>query len=197
LRPLNTSSTEIAAPIEGSRSDCHHPDGTNADADSGNGSRRRLGQLDMNAPHDVDTCIRFANDVAIHDIFWLEELLHWYLQPADYVTVANASPIPLAHGEREWHRFTVRDFIDSGAIRFVQFDCTRHGGFSEALRIARHAAEKDVLVAPHSASHLQAHIVSALGDAAFGAESSGDDRNHPVHHRIFEGALSMTRGVCT
>ena len=81
--------------------------------------------LDMNAPYDVAGCIRFAKAVAPYDIFWLEEPLHWYLQPADYVRLAAASPIPLAHGEREWHRYTVRDFIDSGAIRFVQFDSTR------------------------------------------------------------------------
>ena len=54
----------------------------------------------------------------------------------------------------------------------MQFDCTRYGGFSEALRIARHAQEKGVLIAPHSAAHIQAHIASAFGDAAFGAESS-------------------------
>jgi L-alanine-DL-glutamate epimerase-like enolase superfamily enzyme len=143
--------------------------------------------LDLNAPYDVDTCICFAHEVAKYDIFWLEEPLHWYLQPPDYVTLAKAIPMPLAHGEREWHRFTVRDFIDAGAIRFVQFDCTRYAGFSEALRIARHAQEKGVLVAPHSAAHIQAHLASALGDDAFGAESSGDDRNHPIHHRIFHG----------
>lgn len=143
--------------------------------------------LDLNAPYDVATCIRYANAVAPYDIYWLEEPLHWYLQPPDYVTLAKAVPMPLAHGEREWHRFTVRDFIDCGAIRFVQFDCTRYAGFSEALRIARHAAAKGVLVAPHSAAHIQAHLASALGDAAFGAESSGDDRNHPIHHRIFHG----------
>ena len=67
--------------------------------------------LDMNAPYDVEECIRFAHDVAQHDIYWLEEPLHWYLQPADYVKLAEAIPIPLAHGEREWHRFTMRDFI--------------------------------------------------------------------------------------
>ena len=78
--------------------------------------------LDMNAPYDVEGCIRFAAAVAPYDILWLEEPLHWYLQPADYVRLAAASPIPLAHGEREWHRYTVRDFIDSGAIRYVQFD---------------------------------------------------------------------------
>jgi L-alanine-DL-glutamate epimerase-like enolase superfamily enzyme len=150
--------------------------------------------LDMNAPYDVETCIRFANEVAEHDIYWLEEPLHWYLQPADYVTLARSIPIPLAHGEREWHRFTVRDFIDAGAIRFVQFDCTRYAGFTEALRIARHAQEKGVLVAPHSAAHIQAHIASAFGDAAFGAESSGDDRNHPIHHRIFRGGAEHRAG---
>jgi L-alanine-DL-glutamate epimerase-like enolase superfamily enzyme len=150
--------------------------------------------LDMNAPHDVDTCIRFAHDVAPHDIYWLEEPLHWYLQPPDYVTLAKAISIPLAHGEREWHRFTVRDFIDSGAIRFIQFDCTRYAGFSEALRIGRHAQAKGVLIAPHSAAHIQAHIVSAFGEAAFGAESSGDDRNHPIHHRIFRAGATHKGG---
>jgi L-alanine-DL-glutamate epimerase-like enolase superfamily enzyme len=149
--------------------------------------------LDMNA-HDVETSIRFAHEVAKHDIYWLEEPLHWYLQPPDYVTLAKAIPIPLAHGEREWHRFTVRDFIDAGAIRFVQFDCTRYAGFSEALRIARHAQMKNVLIAPHSAAHIQAHIASAFGDAAFGAESSGDERDHPIHHRIFHGGAEHRGG---
>jgi L-alanine-DL-glutamate epimerase-like enolase superfamily enzyme len=150
--------------------------------------------LDMNAPHDVDTSIRFAREVAKYDIYWLEEPLHWHLQPLDYVALAKAIPMPLAHGEREWHRFTVRDFIDSGAIGFVQFDCTRYAGFSEALRIARHAKDKGVLIAPHSAAHIQAHIASAFGDAAFGAESSGDDRNHPIHHRIFHGGAAHRGG---
>jgi len=150
--------------------------------------------LDLNAPYDVDSCIRFAGEVAPYDIYWLEEPLHWYLQPPDYVTLAKAIPIPLAHGEREWHRFTVRDFIDAGAIGFVQFDCTRYAGFSEALRIARHARDKGVLIAPHSAAHIQAHIVSAFGAAAFGAESSGDHRNHPIHHRIFGGGAAAKGG---
>lgn len=150
--------------------------------------------LDLNAPYDVETCIRFVRQVAEVGVYWLEEPLHWYLQPADFVALAEASSIPLAHGEREWHRYTVRDFIDSGAIRFVQFDCTRYAGFSEALRIAHHARSKGVLVAPHSAAHIQAHLASAFGDAAFGAESSGDDRNHPIHHRIFQGGAEHRGG---
>jgi L-alanine-DL-glutamate epimerase-like enolase superfamily enzyme len=151
--------------------------------------------LDMNAPYDVAGCIRFAEAVAPYDIFWLEEPLHWYLQPADYVRLAAASPIPLAHGEREWHRYTVRDFIDSGAIRYIQFDSTRHAGFTESLRIAHYAELKGVSIAPHSASHLHSHLVSAFGDAAFGAESMGNPGRHPIHDAVFRGGAHAKNGM--
>ena len=151
--------------------------------------------LDMNAPYDVAGCIRFAEAMAPYDILWLEEPLHWYLQPADYVRLAAASPIPLAHGEREWHRYTVRDFIDCGAIRFVQFDSTRAAGFTESLRIAHYAEQKGVTIAPHSALHVHAHLVSAFGDAAFGAESHGDADRHPIHHGIHRGGAAVKDGM--
>lgn len=154
-----------------------------------------LFMLDMNAPYDVQGCIRFAHAVAPYDIFWLEEPLHWYLQPADFRRLADASPIPLAHGEREWHRFTVRDFIDSGALRYVQFDSTRHAGFTESLRIAHYAEQKGVLIAPHSVGKLHAHLVSAFGDAAFAAESHGDHTRHPLHHAIYRGGAEVKKGM--
>ncbi|MBL8702150.1 MAG: mandelate racemase/muconate lactonizing enzyme family protein [Alphaproteobacteria bacterium] len=150
--------------------------------------------LDMNAPHDVETSIRFAREAARFDIVWLEEPLHWHLQPADFARLAAAIDIPLAHGEREWHGQTVGAFIDSGAIRYVQFDCTRYAGFSEAMRIGRHATAKGVLVAPHSAAHIQAHIASAFGDGAHSAESVGDPRLHPIHHRIYSGGAAYRAG---
>jgi L-alanine-DL-glutamate epimerase-like enolase superfamily enzyme len=149
----------------------------------------------MNAPYDVQGCIRFAQAVAPYDIFWLEEPLHWYLQPADYVTLAAAQPIPLAHGEREWHRYTVRDFIDSGAIRFVQFDSTRAAGFTESLRIAHYAEQRGVVIAPHSALHVHAHLASAFGDAAFGAEAIGDHGRHPIHHHVHRGGAEVKNGM--
>jgi L-alanine-DL-glutamate epimerase-like enolase superfamily enzyme len=152
--------------------------------------------LDMNAPYDVNGCITFAKSVAPFDIYWLEEPLFWYLQPTDFRRLADASPIPLAHCERELHHFTVRDFIDSGSIRFVQFDSTRHGGFSESLRIAHYAEQRGVMVSPHSAPHLHAHLVSALGDAAFAAESFGvSDARHPIQNAIYRGGTDVRNGM--
>ena len=154
-----------------------------------------LFMLDMNAPYDVAGCIRFANAVAPYGIFWLEEPLLWHLQPTDYVRLAAASPIPLAHGEREWHRYTIRDFIDSGAIGFVQFDSTRAAGFTESLRIAHYAEQKGVSIAPHSAGHLHCHLVSAFADASFGVESMGNPARHPIHDGIYRGGAEVKHGM--
>jgi D-galactarolactone cycloisomerase len=150
--------------------------------------------LDMNATYDVDGCIRFAAAVEPYDVFWLEEPLHWYLQPADFARLAAATSIPLAHGEREWHRFTIREFIDSGAIRYVQFDSTRYGGFTESLRIAHYAEQNRVVVAPHTAPHVHAHLVSAFGEHAFAAESHGSHVRNPIQPAIYRGGPTVEDG---
>src|SRR6202008_3380213 len=111
--------------------------------------------------YDLTDCIELAHRVEPHCIFWLEEQLHWYLQPADFARLAAEEPIPLAHGERELSRFTVRDFITTGGIRYVQFDATRAAGFTEALRIAHLAEQHGVMLAPHTAPELHGHLVLA------------------------------------
>jgi D-galactarolactone cycloisomerase len=142
--------------------------------------------LDMNAPYDLPDCIDFAHRVEPHRIFWLEEPLHWYLQPADFARLAAATHIPLAHGERELTRFTVRDFIVTGGIRYVQFDATRAGGFTEALRIAQLAEQHGAIVAPHTAPELHGHLVLALPRCTFGVESHGGPDSDPLHFGLFQ-----------
>ncbi len=150
--------------------------------------------LDMNAPYDLETCIAFARAVEPYDIFWLEEPLHWYLQPADFVKLAAATSIPLAHGERELTRFTVRDFIASGAIRYVQFDSTRAAGFTEALRVAHLAEQFGVRIAPHLVPEIHAHLVNAFPGAAFGVESHGGPERDPVWFEMFTERAQVRDG---
>ena len=140
--------------------------------------------LDMNAPYDLPDCIDFAQCVEPFDIFWLEEPLHWYLQPADFAKLAAATPIPLAHGEREITRFTVRDFIVDGGIRYVQFDATRAAGFTEALRVAALAETHGAMVAPHTAPEIHGHLVLALPRCAFGVESHGGKESDPLAYGL-------------
>lgn len=141
--------------------------------------------LDMNAAYDLDACIAFARAVEPCNIFWLEEPLHWYLQPADFVRLAAATPIPLAHGERELTRFTTRDFIASGALRYVQFDATRAAGFTEALRVAHLAEQHGVLITPHHAPELHCHLVAAFPRGGFAVESHGSHDRDPLWHGMY------------
>ncbi len=150
--------------------------------------------LDMNAPYDLETCIAFARAVEPLNIFWLEEPLHWYLQPADFLRLAQATSIPLAHGERELTRFTVRDFITSGAIRYVQFDSTRAAGFTEGLRVATLAEQHGVRIAPHLVPEIHAHLVAAFPGAAFGVETHGGRERDPLWFELFLDRVEVRNG---
>ncbi len=150
--------------------------------------------LDMNAPYDLNNCIAFARAVEPSNIFWLEEPLHWYLQPSDFVRLAQSTPIPLAHGERELTRFTVRDFIASGAIRYVQFDSTRAAGFTEALRVAHFAEQHGVRIAPHLAPEIHAHLVAAFPGASFGIETHGGPERDPLWFGLFTERAQVREG---
>ena len=130
--------------------------------------------LDCTAAYDVETAIAFARRVEPYRAFWFEEPLYWYLQPADFRRLADAIDLPLAHCEREMHRFTTRDYIVSGGVKYVQFDSTRHGGFTESLRIAYLAEQLGARISPHQVPELHAHLCAAFPGTAFGCESNGD-----------------------
>jgi L-alanine-DL-glutamate epimerase-like enolase superfamily enzyme len=141
--------------------------------------------LDLNAAYDLPACIEFAHAIAPYNIFWLEEPLHWYLQPADFALLAKATPIPLAHGERELTRFTTRDFMNNGAIRYVMFDGTRYAGFTESLRVAHMADHAGVMITPHHAPELHCHLVAAFQRTGFAVESHGAHDRDPIWHGLF------------
>lgn len=82
-------------------------------------------------------------------------------------------------------RFTARDLIASGAIRYVQFDATRHAGFTEALRVAHLADHYGVRIAPHHAPELHAHLVSAFPRSGDCVESHGAPDRDPVWFGLY------------
>ncbi|MEA3154799.1 MAG: D(-)-tartrate dehydratase [Betaproteobacteria bacterium] len=142
--------------------------------------------LDMNAAYDLNDCINFAAAVEPYDITWLEEPLHWYLQPPDFARLAAHTKIPLAHCERELTRFSVRDFITTGEVYFVQFDSTRHGGFTESLRVATLAEQFGVRVAPHQAPELHSHLCMAFPSVSFGVETNGGPEHDPLWYGLYK-----------
>ena len=151
--------------------------------------------LDMNAAYSLDDCIAFAHAVEPFDIFWLEEPLHWNLTPTEFARLAAATHIPIGHGERELTRHTVRDFIVDGGIRYVQFDATRAGGMTEAVRIAHLAEQFGVSIAPHLAPEIHSHLVAAFRNVSFGVETMGAADRNPLSYGLYRQRMEMKDGM--
>ena len=150
--------------------------------------------IDNNAAYGLNDCVRFSRGIEKYDITWFEEPLHWYLQPRDYVQLAAETRIPLSHGEREIHRWTVRDFIECGAIKYLQFDSTRAAGFTEGLRVAQLAEQHGVFVVPHHSPEIHGHLVVAMPEVGYCVESHGSDTRDPLRHNVYVRGMTMRDG---
>ena len=126
--------------------------------------------LDMNAPYDVAGCIRFAEAVAPYESSgWRSRCTGISSRP---ITCASPRPRRSRWRMASANGTATRCATSSIPARSASCSSIRraHAGFTESLRIAHYAEQKGVVIAPHSALHIHAHLVSAFGDAAFGAE---------------------------
>ncbi|MGO9658838.1 MAG: mandelate racemase/muconate lactonizing enzyme family protein [Acidimicrobiales bacterium] len=97
---------------------------------------------------DADTCISVLRDWREFDLYFVETPL-----PVDdlqgYYRVATEQDIPIAAGEWLTTRFEFWQLIDAGGVAVAQPDIGRVGGLTEALRVAKMAANRGLLVVPH------------------------------------------------
>jgi L-alanine-DL-glutamate epimerase-like enolase superfamily enzyme len=96
-------------------------------------ARAALGVLERLAPYDL-----FFVETPI-DIDDLE----------GHAFIHGRSPIRIAAGEWQNTHFEFLDLADRGLIDVLQPDVGRVGGFTEALKVCRIAAERGRLVVPH------------------------------------------------
>ncbi len=107
--------------------------------------------------------------LAERGIVWFEEPF----KPEDidrYVALRGRMGVPIAAGENEFGLQGFRELLRASAVDIAQPDACRTGGITEALRIARLAAEHGVRIAPHTWSDAvalmaNAHVVAALPHA--------------------------------
>lgn len=83
----------------------------------------------------------------LHPLFVEEPLLSEH--PEAILQLSQGTAIPIALGERLYHRWDVKPFLHAGAVDVLQPDVSHAGGISEVRRIAAMAEAYDVAVAPH------------------------------------------------
>jgi L-alanine-DL-glutamate epimerase-like enolase superfamily enzyme len=98
------------------------------------------GASDAFWPNGLKWALRTATMLKEYDVYWFEEAL----RPEaidDFVVLRQASPVPIATGERLTRRQTFRPWFVRGALDLVQPDVTKVGGLSEQIKIAWMAQE--------------------------------------------------------
>lgn len=69
--------------------------------------------------------------------------------PEGLKQLSNLTTIPIALGERLYHRWDAKRFLEEGMIDILQPDIAHAGGVSETKRLANMAEAYDVAIAPH------------------------------------------------
>jgi L-fuconate dehydratase len=113
------------------------------------GKDRKL-MVDANQVFDVEQAIEWIRPLAEFDLHWFEEPT----SPDDvlgHARIARAiRPIGVATGEHCHNRVMFKQFMQLGAIDFVQLDACRLGGLNEVLAVMLLAARFDLPVCPHA-----------------------------------------------
>lgn len=165
------------------------------------GVRKAIGDktslmIDANGAYTLRDAERAIKAFEPNDIFWFEEPLHWYDATRGLGRLAACTRVPLASGESEIHFNAVRDQIDLGGIRYVQWDCTRAGGLTEGLRIAAYAMAHGVQIAYHHDPQIHGHLMAAQPHG-YCVESFPSIPRDPFWHQVLTQKPKLEAGKLT
>jgi D-galactarolactone cycloisomerase len=157
--------------------------------------------VDANQRWSLEAAVDAARRLDEFGLTWIEEPI-----PADepiesWQALARSSRTPLAAGENLRGYAALGNALTSGALRVVQPDAAKWGGFSGCLEIARKAREAHVQFCPHwlgGGVGLAAalHLLAASGGTGWGEiDANPNDLRTlflPEGFRVHEGRVTLS-----
>jgi L-fuconate dehydratase len=151
--------------------------------------------FDANQRWNLPTAKAICQELATHKPLWIEEPTHpddleGHRKLADLI-----APVKVATGEHIPNRVVFKNFMERGAMHFVQADCTRLAGVSEFLTVSFLARKKNLPVVPHvgDMGQIHQHLVIfnhvAMGHEALLLEHIPHLRPHFVHPAVVHGGV--------
>jgi L-fuconate dehydratase len=113
--------------------------------------------FDANQHWDLRAALRMCGELAQFRPLWIEEPTHPDDIHAHAVLAQQIDPVKIAAGEHIPNRVLFKNFIQYGALHFVQADCTRLAGISEFLTVSLLAKKFGLPVVPHVGDMGQLH----------------------------------------
>ena len=157
-----------------------------------------LVMLDCNQQWTLPQALRMCRELRPMSPYWIEEPTH----PDDvqaHRTLAEAiAPTRIALGEHVPNRVLFKNFMQAGAVHFVQADCTRVAGISEFITVSLLARKFGLPLVPHvgDMGQIHQHLVLfnhiALGHEALFLEYIPHLRDHFSHPAVVEAGVYRT-----
>ena len=118
---------------------------------------KALLMLDTNQQWTYPQAVEMCRELMAVFPYWIEEPTH----PDDIAAHRNlldaVSGLKIATGEHVPNRVLFKNFMEAGALQFVQVDCTRVAGISEFLTVSLMAKKYELPVVPHVGDMGQIH----------------------------------------
>lgn len=127
--------------------------------------------VDANTAYDLAAVKAVAPAFEAAGVAWLEEPFPAHAW-RDYQAAARLTRVPLAAGENHYTRHDFERVVDDGAITIWQPDLSKTGGITEGLRIAAMAAERGIVIHPHTSltglnMAASLHVLAAIGNGGY------------------------------
>jgi L-fuconate dehydratase len=113
--------------------------------------------FDANQHWKLPAAIRMCRELAVYRPLWIEEPTHPDDIQAHVVLANEIAPAKIAAGEHIPNRVMFKNFLQAGALHYVQADCTRLAGVSEFLTVSFLARKLGLPVVPHVGDMGQLH----------------------------------------
>jgi L-fuconate dehydratase len=113
--------------------------------------------FDANQRWSLPVAIRMSRDLMVYRPSWIEEPTHPDDVHGHAVLAREIAPVKIAAGEHIPNRVVFKNFFQSGALHYVQADCTRLAGVSEFLTVSLLAKKFFLPVVPHVGDMGQLH----------------------------------------
>jgi L-fuconate dehydratase len=113
--------------------------------------------LDANQQWTLPAALNVCQALRAMSPYFIEEPTHPDDIEAHRRLAEAIAPVPIALGEHVPNRIVFKNFMQAGAVHFVQVDCTRVAGISEFLTISLLARKFGLPVVPHVGDMGQIH----------------------------------------
>ena len=121
--------------------------------------------VDANGAFDLPTAMRFGRRLKELDVLWFEEPI-WFDDVRGHAALARAIETPIALGEQVYSIDAFSQFMEAGAVHYVQPDVTRLGGITPWLQVADLALAYRLPVVPHAGDMMQVQLHLGLAHPA-------------------------------